>query len=75
VGNSAIGIGALGLGGRITENTLIRLAIDLLIANAGQLHGSTEGEFRRGHSVWGTEPRAAVSRARSISRARAACAG
>ena len=31
----------------ITENTLIRLAIDLLIANVSQLHGSTEGELRR----------------------------
>lgn len=30
-----------------TENTLIRLAIDLLIANADQLHGSTVGELRR----------------------------
>ena len=61
MGNSAIGIGALGLTtphavgqpapvrrlARPTENTLIRLAIDLLIANAGQLHGSTEGELRR----------------------------
>ena len=34
-------------GERITENTLIRLAIDLLIAKAGQLHGSTEGKLRR----------------------------
>ena len=62
-------------GERITENTLVRLAIDLLIANAGQLHGSAEDELGGGHSVWGTEARAAVSRARSISRARAACAG
>lgn len=36
-----------GEGERITENTLIRLAIDLLIANAGQLHGSTEEDLRR----------------------------
>jgi hypothetical protein len=36
-----------GAGERITENTLIRLAIDLLIANAGQLQGSTEDELRR----------------------------
>ena len=33
-------------GERTTENTLIRLTIDL-IANAGQLHGSTEGELRQ----------------------------
>ena len=39
---------------------------------AARQHG---GQFRGGHSVWGTEARAAVSRARSISRARAACAG
>ena len=31
---------------RPMENPLIRLAIDL-IANADQLHGSTEGELRR----------------------------
>ena len=36
-----------GAGERITENTLVRLAIDLLIANAGQLQGSTEDELRR----------------------------
>ena len=36
-----------GEGERITENTLIRLAIDLLLANAGQLRGSTENELRR----------------------------
>ena len=36
-----------GAGERITENTLIRLAVDLLIANAGQLQGSTEEELRR----------------------------
>ena len=35
-------------------------------------HGGTSSG---GHSVWGTEARTAVSRARSISRARAACAG
>jgi len=34
-----------GEGERITENTLIRLAIDLLLANAGQLRGSTEDEY------------------------------
>jgi hypothetical protein len=31
---------------RITENTLIRVAIDLLLAHADQLRGSTEGELR-----------------------------
>lgn len=36
-----------GEGERITENTLIRLAIDLLLANAGQLRGSTEDELRQ----------------------------
>jgi hypothetical protein len=36
-----------GAGERITENTLVRLAIDLLLANAGQLQGSTEDELRR----------------------------
>lgn len=34
---------------RITENTLIRVAIDLLLAHAHELHGSTEDELR--HSV------------------------
>lgn len=32
---------------RITENTLIRVAIDLLLAHAGQLRGSTEEELRK----------------------------
>ena len=36
-----------GAGERITENTLIRVAVDLLIANAGQLQGSNEDELRR----------------------------
>lgn len=31
---------------RITENTLIRVAIDLLLAHADQLRGSTEDELR-----------------------------
>lgn len=31
---------------RITENTLIRVAIDLLLAHADTLHGSTEDELR-----------------------------
>ncbi|WP_181003461.1 MULTISPECIES: hypothetical protein [Microbacterium] len=32
---------------RITENTLIRVAIDLLLAHADTLRGSTEDELRR----------------------------
>jgi hypothetical protein len=36
-----------GAGERITENTLVRLAIDLFLASAGQLQGSTEDELRR----------------------------
>ncbi|GEK86666.1 hypothetical protein GCM10007198_06610 [Microbacterium aerolatum] len=32
---------------RITENTLIRVAIDLLLAHRDQLRGSDEGELRR----------------------------
>ncbi len=31
---------------RITENTLIRVAIDLLLAHADELRGSTEDELR-----------------------------
>ncbi|NBD31970.1 MAG: hypothetical protein GVY17_03090 [Cyanobacteria bacterium] len=33
-------------GERITENTLIRLAVDLLLKEAEQLDGSTEEELR-----------------------------
>jgi hypothetical protein len=37
-----------GAGERITENTLIRLAVDLLISRGGELQGSsTEEEMRR----------------------------
>jgi hypothetical protein len=36
-----------GQGERITENTLIRVAVDYLIANAGSLTGTTEDELRR----------------------------
>jgi hypothetical protein len=36
-----------GAGERITENTLIRVAVDLLIANADKMQGSTEDELRR----------------------------
>lgn len=35
-----------GRGQRITENTLIRVAIDLLLADAGKLAGITEDELR-----------------------------
>ena len=40
---------------RITENTLIRVAIDLLIAHQDQLRGATEDELRR--SVTSTLPK------------------
>ena len=36
-----------GQGERITENTLIRVAVDYLIANAESLTGTTEDELRR----------------------------
>jgi hypothetical protein len=36
-----------GEGERITENTLIRVAVDLLLARAGNLHGLTEDELRK----------------------------
>jgi hypothetical protein len=32
---------------RITENTLIRVAVDLLLARARKLHGLTEDELRK----------------------------
>ncbi|MGW3473684.1 hypothetical protein ACWDKQ_35790 [Saccharopolyspora sp. NPDC000995] len=31
---------------RVTDNTLIRVAVDLLLAHAEQLHGDTEDELR-----------------------------
>jgi len=31
----------------ITDNTLLRVAVDLLLAHAEQLHGDTEDEIRR----------------------------
>jgi hypothetical protein len=34
-------------GERITDNTLIRVAVDLLLARAGDLSGSTEAELRK----------------------------
>ena len=64
---------------RITENTLIGLAIGLAIGLliAKRRPGCTAARRASsgGHSAWGTKARAAVSRARSISRARAAWAG
>ena len=36
-----------GEGERITENTLIRVAVDVLLARAGKLQGSTEDELRK----------------------------
>jgi len=35
------------VGERITDNTLIRVAVDLLLARAGELTGTTEDELRR----------------------------
>jgi hypothetical protein len=35
-----------GEGERITENTLIRVAVDLLLSRAGDLRGATEDELR-----------------------------
>ncbi|MGZ3382980.1 MAG: hypothetical protein ACXVBB_22350 [Isosphaeraceae bacterium] len=35
-----------GVGERITENTIIRVAIDLLLDHADKLHGVTEDELR-----------------------------
>lgn len=36
-----------GEGERITENTLIRIAIDLLLTHPDELHGTTEAELRK----------------------------
>ncbi len=36
---------ARGVGERITENTLIRVAVDLLLAEAGRIEGTTEEEL------------------------------
>jgi hypothetical protein len=36
-----------GEGERITENTLIRVAVDLLLTRAGRLRGTTEDELRK----------------------------
>lgn len=44
---------------RITENTLIRVAIDLLLAHQDQLRGATEDELRE--SVTSTLPKVATS--------------
>lgn len=43
---------------RITENTLIRIAIDLLLAHADRLRGSTEDELR--NSVTSAVPESAT---------------
>ena len=43
---------------RITENTLIRVAIDLLLAHADRLRGSTEDELR--NSVTSAVPKSAT---------------
>jgi hypothetical protein len=45
---------------RITENTLIRVAIDLLLAHQDQLRGATEGELRE--SVTSELPQFGTSR-------------
>lgn len=44
---------------RITENTLIRVAIDLLLTHADRLRGSTEDELR--HSVTSVLPNVRTS--------------
>jgi len=36
-----------GAGERITENTLIRVAVDMLLGKAGKLRGTTEDELRK----------------------------
>ena len=36
-----------GDGERITENTLIRVAVDMLLSRAGRLRGTTEDELRK----------------------------
>jgi len=36
-----------GEGERITENTLIRVAVDMLLGRAGKLRGTTENELRK----------------------------
>jgi hypothetical protein len=36
-----------GAGERITENTLIRVAVDMLLGHADRLRGTTEGELRK----------------------------
>jgi hypothetical protein len=35
-----------GEGERITENTLIRVAVDVLLSRVGELRGATEDELR-----------------------------
>ena len=40
-----------GSGERITENTLIRIAVDLLLTQEGQVNGTTEVELRNSVSL------------------------
>ena len=44
-----------GRGERITENTLIRVAIDLLLSRADELTGTTEAELREALGLKPTE--------------------
>lgn len=48
---------------RITENTLIRVAIDLLLAHADELRGSTENELRDGITTALPDSRTSADRA------------
>ena len=43
-------------GERITENTLIRVAVDWLLSQEAHVGGSTEDEIRRSLSVWYEAP-------------------
>lgn len=45
------GVDGVTQGERITDNTLIRVAIDLLLSRAGQLSGHTEEELRNSLSL------------------------
>ncbi|HEX2807751.1 MAG TPA: hypothetical protein VHN80_16440 [Kineosporiaceae bacterium] len=40
-----------GAGERITDNTLIRIAVDLLLEQSGRLAGTTEDELRKSLSL------------------------
>lgn len=41
---------------RITDNTLLRLAVDLLLRHADDIHGDTEADMRRALLGEDTEP-------------------